>query len=159
MTAMPTIAPWLERDAAAERFGLDGLYDRDEVAWYDAMASLIAQTRIGELDFANLKEVLEDMGKRHRRDIKSRLRILLSHWLKWEYQPDQRSGGWMATLLVQRTDLRDDLTDSRTLYNHAVQIYGDAYERAVKLAAMETGLHPETFPETCPVTLDELLAE
>ena len=159
MTAMPMIAPWLDRDEATERFGLDGLYERDEVAWYDAMALLIAQARIGELDFANLKEVLEDMGKRHRRDVKSRLRILMAHWLKWEYQPDQRTGGWMATLLVQRIDLRDDLTDSRTLHNYAVQIYGDEYERAVKLAAMETGLPPETFPETCPVTLDELLAE
>ena len=159
MTAMPMIAPWLARDDDPERFGLDGLYDRDEVAWYDTMASLIAQARVGELDFANLKEVLEDMGKRHRRDVKSRLRILLAHWLKWEYRPSQRSGSWMATLLVQRTDLRDDLEDSRTLYNHAVQIYGDTYELAVKLAALETGLPPETFPETCPVTLGELLAE
>jgi hypothetical protein len=91
--------------------------------------------------------------------VKSRLRILLAHWLKWEYQPDQRSGIWMATLLVQRSDLRDDLTDSRTLYNHALEVYSDAHRRAVKLASIETGLPTETFPETCPVTLDELLAE
>ena len=157
MTAMPTM--WSDPCESTGRFDLDGLYDRDEVAWYDAMASLIAQAKIGELDFANLKEVLEDMGKRHRRDVKSRLRILLAHWLKWEFQPGQRSGGWMATMIVQRSDLRDDLMDSRTLYNYAVEVYGDTYTRAVKLAATETGLPPGTFPEKCPVTLDELLAE
>jgi Domain of unknown function DUF29 len=152
MTAMPTIPLDLER-------GLDGLYERDEVAWYDAMATLIGQGRTEELDFANLREILEDMGKRFRREVKSRLRILLAHWLKWEYQPDQRTGGWKATLLIQRSDLKEDLTDSGTLYNHALEVYGEAYTRAVKLAAAETGLPPETFPTICPVTLDELLAE
>ncbi len=152
MTAMPTIPLDLER-------GLDGLYERDEVAWYDAMAALIGQGRTEELDFANLKEILEDMGKRFRREVKSRLRILLAHWLKWEYQPNRRTGGWMATLLTQRSDLKDDLTDSGALYNHAIKVYGEAYKQAVVLAATETGLPPEAFPATCPVTLDELLAE
>ena len=159
MTALPTIPLVLERVETAGTSGPEGLYERDEVAWYEAMAALIGEGRIGELDFATLKEVLEDMGKRHRRDIKSRLRILMAHRLKWEYQPDQRSGSGMATLLVQRTDLRDDLTDSRTLYNHALEVFDVAYQRAVKLAATETGLPPEAFPETCPVTLDGLLAE
>lgn len=93
MTAMPTSAPALDKFEATS---LEGLYDRDEVAWYDAMAARIGQGRIGELDFTNLKEVLEDMGKRHRREVKSRLRVLLAHWLKWEYQPERRTGGWMA---------------------------------------------------------------
>ena len=33
------------------------------------------------------------------------------------------------------------------------------YLDAAQVASSETGLPPMTFPATCPVTLDELLAE
>ena len=149
---MPTIPLDLER-------GLDGLYERDEVAWYDAMATLIGQGRTEELDFSNLKEILGDMGKRDRREVWIRLRDLMFNWLKWEYQPDQRTGGWVSTLRNQRSELVDAASDSRTLHNHLVEVYAKAYKQAVRLAEAETGLPPETFPATCPVRLDELLAE
>ena len=151
MTAMPTIPLDLER-------GLDGLYERDEVAWYDAMAALIGQGRTEELDFANLKEILEDMGKRFRREVSSGLRLLMFNWLKWEYQPEKRTGSWASALTNQRSELADAALDSQTLRNHLVEVYAVVYKNAVKLAVIETGLPPETFPETCPVTLDELLA-
>jgi len=159
MTAMPPTAPTLETPVSAATPALTSLYERDEVAWCFAMAALIDQGRTGELDFANLKEVLEDMAKRDLREVKSRLRILIAHWLKWEYQPEKRTGSWQVTLLTQRADLRDDLADSGTLYHPALAVLGEAYRVGVKLAASETGLPPETFPPTCPMTLDELLAE
>ena len=152
MTAMPTIPLDLER-------GLDGLYERDEVAWYDAMAALIGQGRTEELDFTNLKEILEDMGKRDRREVKSRLRVLLIHWLKWEHQPEKRTGSWVSTLRHQRSELAEAASDSRTLRNHLVEVFDETYRKAVADAVDETGLPPETFPTICPVTLDELLAE
>ena len=99
------------------------------------------------------------MARREHREVKSRLRLLLAHRLKWEYQPDMRTGSWAVTLMVQRSELRDDFSDSRVLYNRAVEVLESAYHQAVRLASAETGLPPETFPETCPVTLDELLAE
>ena len=151
MTAMPTIPLDLER-------GLDGLYERDEVAWYDAMAALIGQGRTEELDFANLRDILEDMGKRDRREVKSRLRVLIIHWLKWEQQPEKRTGSWVSTLRHQRSELAEAASDSRTLRNHLVEVFDETYRNAVADAADETGLPPETFPITCPVTLDELLA-
>ena len=157
MTAMPTMPPTLGK--ATEAPELEGLYERDEVAWYDAMAERIGEGRMGELDFANLKEVLGDMGKRDRREVKSRLRVLLMHWLKWEYQSEMRAGSWMATLRIQRSELAEAASDSRTLRNHLVEVFDEVYTKARHDAAAETGLPPETFPEICPVTLDELLAE
>ncbi len=145
--------------ATAGSLTLYDLYERDEVAWYGAMIELIEQGRTESLDFVNLKELLESMAKREHREVKSRLRILLAHWLKWEYQPDQRSGSWVATLLTRRFELRDEVCASRVLYNYAIEIIDEVYPRAVVLAATESGLPAETFPETCPVTLDELLAE
>ncbi len=153
MTAMPT----MEKETAAP--GLEGLYERDEVEWYDVMAERIGQGRIGELDFANLKEVLEDMAKRDRREVKNRLRVMLMHWLKWEFQPEMRTGSWVVTLRIQRSELAEAAFDSRNLRNHLAEVLDGVYSKARHDAAAETGLPPETFPETCPVTLDELLAE
>ncbi len=138
---------------------LSELYERDEVAWYGAMIELIEFGRTEEVDFVNLKELLESMANRERKEVKSRLRLLLAHWLKWNYQPDKRTGSWVVTIDIQRSELQDDLGTSRVLYNHAVEIFDAVYSKAMKDAANETGLPPETFPEVCPVTLDELLAE
>ena len=145
--------------AAAGVSTLHDLYERDEVAWYGAMIELIDLGRTEALDLVNLKELLESMSKREHREVKSRLRILLAHWLKWQYQPEKRTGSWVVTIDTQRSELQDDLGTSRVLYNHAIGIFDAVYSKALKDAANETGLPPETFPETCPVTLDELLAE
>ena len=99
------------------------------------------------------------MSRGQRSAVKSRLLVLLAHWLKWEYQPDKRTGSWLATLRTQHYQLQYDLSESRVLHNYLAEVYESVYRQAAVIAASETGLPPETFPEICPVTLDELLAE
>ena len=53
------------------------LYTRDETAWLDVMARLIAERRFGELDYEHLHEFLTDMARRDRREVLSRLTTLL----------------------------------------------------------------------------------
>jgi hypothetical protein len=137
---------------------LDQLYELDETAWLEAMADLVSRGRYEELDAAHLSEYLTDMANRERREVKSRLTVLLAHVLKWECQPDKRTGSWRATVRVQRRELRD-LFESRTLRTHAEAVLARAYADARAEAADETGLSPETFPAECPYTVDQLLAD
>lgn len=132
------------------------LYHDDETAWLEAMAELIHQGRVTELDYVNLGEYLTDMARRDRREVKSRLGVLLAHLLKWQYQPDRRSGGWRATIVAQRQELAD-LASSGVLRNHAETVLPEAYANAVEQAASETGLPEQTFPVDCPYTVDQLL--
>jgi hypothetical protein len=134
------------------------LYERDETAWLEKMSKLIDERRYEELDYKHLSEYLLDMAKRDRREIFSRLTTLLIHLLKWEYQPRKRSRSWEVTIMNQRYELRDEL-ESKTLTNHALDVLPEAYARAVKLAAKETGLSPERFPQECPYTIDDMLSE
>jgi hypothetical protein len=136
---------------------LADLYEADETAWLEAMAELAAHRRVGEMDFPHLSEYLSDMAKRDRREVKSRLVVLMTHLLKWDYQPDKQTGSWQATILLQRGELAD-LLDSRTLRNHAGAILTDAYKSARRVAATETGLSVETFPSECPYTVEALIA-
>lgn len=143
---------------ATSATALADLYEADETAWLEAMAELAARRRVGEMDFPHLSEYLSDMAKRDRREVVSRLAVLLAHLLKWDYQPDKRTGSWQATIMTQRLDLRL-LLESRTLRNHAAAVLENAYQSARRVAATETGLPVTSFPETCPYSVDQLLAE
>ena len=135
---------------------LPALYERDETAWLEAMAELARDGRAEDLDLRHLAEYLFDMARRDRREVESRLAVLLSHLLKWTYQPDHRSRGWRATVIEQRQEL-NRLAGRGVLRNHAQEVLADVYTEAVERAAAETGALRDRFPAECPYTLDELL--
>jgi hypothetical protein len=137
---------------------LAALYEADETAWLEQTAELVRSKRFNELDPATLAEYLTDMAKRDRREVFSRLVVLLAHLLKWEHQPDRRSGSWQATILEQQRELRQ-LLESGTLRNHALAVLADAYTDARKQAAAETELPRSAFPEQSPWELDAALAD
>jgi hypothetical protein len=132
------------------------LYEMDETAWLETTADLLRHGQLDAVDLPTLAEYLTDMAKRDRREVFSRLVVLLSHLLKWEYQPDRRSGSWQGTILEQQRELRQ-LLDSGTLRNHATAVFAEAYADARKQAAAETGLTRGTFPEECSWDLEGTL--
>lgn len=134
-----------------------GLYLRDETAWLEATAELVRAGRLDLIDSASLAEYLDDMAKRDRKEVTSRLVVLLMHLLKWAYQPDHRSGSWRATILEQQDELGTE-AGSGVLRNHAEGVLPVAYERAVRRAAAETSLPVVTFPAECPYTVEQLLS-
>ncbi len=138
------------------RSHLETLFDQDETAWLEQMARLVGEHRYDELDYENLKEYLLDMARRDKREVLSRLTVLLAHLLKWQYQPEQRSRSWEATISLQRQEL-DDLLESQTLLQYAQEALDRAYARAVKQAAIETGLSRDAFPAANPYALDAIL--
>jgi hypothetical protein len=143
---------------STETLPLSVLFEQDETAWLETMSQLAAEGRFAEIDYTNLSEYLADMAKRDRREVLSRLIALLTHLLKWHYQPEHRSGSWRGTILEQRRELRE-LLESGTLHNHAISTLDKAYASACKQAAAETGLVRETFPIECTWDLEALLAD
>jgi hypothetical protein len=133
------------------------LYKADETAWLEAMARLIREGNVAELDYTHLAEYLEDMARRDKREVASRLALLIAHLLKWRYQPERRSGGWRATVESQAQELRE-LLESGVLSNYAEEILARAYANGVRQAIAETGLDASTFPAECPYTMESLLA-
>jgi hypothetical protein len=136
---------------------LPDLYEQDETAWLEAMAELARDGRSADLDLPHLAEFLADMAKRDRREVESRMVVLLAHLLKWVHQPDRRSRSWRGTIIEQRQEL-NGLADRGVLRNHAAAVLAAAYSNAVERAANETGLAIDQFPKECPYTIDQLLA-
>jgi hypothetical protein len=134
------------------------LYLADETAWLELTAQQVADGRWNEIDRDNLSEYLTDMAARDRREVMSRLVVLLTHLLKWVHQANKQTGSWKATIAFQKFELQQ-LLESGTLCNHAGAILEKAYARAVDQATTGTGLPATTFPQACPYSLDDLLAE
>ena len=121
------------------------------------MADLLGAGSIADLDLGSLREYLTDMAKRDRREVESRLVVLLLHALKWEHQPGQRSRSWRGTIVEQRQELRR-AAGRGVLRNHAEAVLPEAYREAVERASAETGLPAGAFPAECGYTVDELLS-
>ena len=144
--------------AIAEPMKLDLLFKTDETAWLEVMSVLAAEGRFGEMDCRNLSEYLADMAKRDRREVFSRLVVLLTHKLKSAHQPDRQGGSRRATIREQRRELRQ-LLESLTLRNHALAVLGDANSEARRQAADESELDQGVFPIENLWELDAILGE
>jgi hypothetical protein len=79
------------------------------------------------------------------------------HLLKYRYQPAGRSNSWRATLREHRLRLADELSDSPSLKSYLSTILAACYQEARGLAADETGLELDQFPEQLPFRLDDIL--
>ena len=82
------------------------------------------------------------MAKRDRREVESRLVVLLAHLLKWTYQPDRRSRSWRATVVEHRQELVG-LAGRGVLRNHAETVLAEVYARAVERPPRKPGLRRE----------------
>src|SRR3984893_586861 len=91
------------------------LYDQDFAVWTSETARLLRAGRFDEVDIEHVAEEIEDMGKRDKRELHSRLTVLLLHLLKWNWQPDKQSPGSQSPIISQRAELQRLLEDSPSL--------------------------------------------
>lgn len=126
------------------------LYDRDFHAWAGEQAALLRAGRLAEADIAHIAEEIESMGRSEKRELISRLKVLLVHLLKWRFQPAGRGNSWRLTIAEQRREVADHLDDNPSLRALLDAAIVSAYGGAILAAARETGLDPAAFPPACP---------
>ena len=136
-----------------------GLYEHDFYAWANEQAALLRAGNLSVADIEHIAEEIESMGKTEKRELVSRLAVLLLHLLKWRYQPERRSANWEATVIVQRHDLSDHLADNPSLKAQLPAAISRAYSNAAPIAVGETGLPKSTFPTTCPWSFEQIMDE
>jgi hypothetical protein len=133
------------------------LYDQDFATWTSETARLLRARRFDEVDIEHVAEEIEDMGKSEKRELLSRLSVLILHLLKWRHQPEKRSPGWQSTIVTQRVELERLLEDSPSLRRTIGASIAKVYHDAVDAASLETALPPRTFPRDCPFSGDQIL--
>jgi Domain of unknown function DUF29 len=136
---------------------LKTLYDTDFVRWASEMGQLMRDRNYSQVDWENVIEEIESLGKSDRRELKSRLEVLLMHLLKWQYQPSRRTGSWTGTINEQRDRIEDLLLESPSLKSLVLEYLPDSYRRARRNAIAETGLQDSRCPIECPYTISQIL--
>jgi hypothetical protein len=133
------------------------LYDLDFYAWTNEQVRLLRAGQLSEADIEHIAEEIESMGRAEKRELVSRLTVLLLHLLKWKFQPNPRGSSWEATIAVQRDDLTDHLADNPSLKASLGEAMVSAYRKAIIMAAGETGLDRSTFPAICAWSFEEVM--
>jgi hypothetical protein len=129
-------------------------YEEDFYLWTVEQARLLRLGELSAIDAANIAEEIESMGRSDRRELKSRLIVLLAHLLKWLHQPEARSRSWSSTIREQRQQIELVLDDSPSLRPAVAQMLQQAYGLARDRAAEETGFADEAFPAECSREID-----
>jgi hypothetical protein len=132
------------------------LYDRDFYAWANEQAGLLRTGRLAEADIANIAEEIATMGRAEKGELVNRLKILMAHLLKWQFQPVHRSTGWRLTIAEQRYEVLSHLDDNPSLKFLMDQAITSAYALAILNAAQETGIDVPGFPAVCPWSFKQM---
>jgi len=133
------------------------LYEHDFYGWLTEQSRALKTRQFQHMDVEHLIEEIESMGKSEKRQLKSRLRVLLMHLLKWQYQPSLRSHSWKITIRNQRRDLAEHLLENPSLKNELDSVLVSAYIGALGDAESETGLDESSFPACCPWAYEQII--
>ena len=89
---------------------------KDFYAWTQQQATELLRTRkLDCADLDNIAEEIESMGRSEKRELTSRLAVLLLHLLKWQHQPAFRGNSWRLTIKTQRNAVIRHLRDNPSL--------------------------------------------
>jgi hypothetical protein len=155
-----------------------GLYDQDFAAWAFSQAAALraagealgrgdkhATDLLAALDWDNLAEEIEGLARRDRREIGSRLAVIIEHLAKLEFSPASAPrAGWAATVRRERRAIEAILRDSPSLQRALPQLLAECCDDAVQEAAEAVMAFHETGAASACLgrlgtgyTLDEVL--
>lgn len=144
----------------------DGIgYDADFLLWTEQQADALRARDLSRIDWDNLIEEVESLGKSQRKELTSRLTVILIHLLKYRFSIDtQPRAGWRSILLAQRDYLSALLKDNPSLVREVPEViirrYSSARLRALaELEVYEPGMidrYRATLPEMPPYTAEQV---
>ena len=136
------------------------LYDADIVLWSEQQADKLRRIARGEqpneVDWENIVEEIESVGRSELKSVASLLRHALEHFLKAAAWPDAPSARkWVNEAYSFLDDAEDGWAPSMAQRIDLAQLYRRALD-SVRRLDMDEGV-PGPLPATCPVALDDLL--
>ncbi len=145
-------------------------YESDFYAWTADQARALRHTKPDRIDWENLAEEVESLGRSGKRAIGGDLKIVLEHLIKWKFQPEKRSDSWSDSIEEHRDRISRIIEDSPSLALVPGEILGREYRKARRKAlrytekearsggaATGTKLPPGKIPAACPFTIEEAL--
>lgn len=130
---------------------MDELYDRDFVLWTEEQAAALRRAEAAHtnlpLDWENLAEEIESLGKSQPRELASQVRRVLRHLLKLAVSPAEvPRSGWRASIIDACDEIEQVLEQSPSLRRRIATIVERQRGVAGRLAAADLEEHGELTP-------------
>ncbi len=128
------------------------LYEEDFVHWTEQQAAALrdaaGQSTNLPLDWENLAEEIDSLGRSYRRELRSRIAVIIEHLIKLECSPavDPRRG-WMETIGRERSDIELLLDDSPSLKGDAGGMVAAQTARVARHMIQDLRRHGEATPD------------
>lgn len=124
---------------------MSNLYDTDLVLWAERQAKALRRRAGNEVDWDNVAEEIESLGKSDRRDLASRIQVVLDHLIRLQASPaTEPRRGWQRTLIVQRDGIHKLLDESPSLRPLVAGIIAAELPTAKRLALLALAEYEET---------------
>ncbi|MBV9385842.1 MAG: DUF29 domain-containing protein [Chroococcidiopsidaceae cyanobacterium CP_BM_ER_R8_30] len=133
------------------------LYETDFYGWTQRTAKLLRDRDFDSVDWDNVIEEIETLGRSERAQLVNRLEVLLVHLLKWEYQSLCRRRSWELTIKEQRSRVERLLKENPSLRPYLNEAIAAAYEHAIYEAERQTKLPYSVFPMSCPYLVAQIV--
>lgn len=136
------------------------LYDQDFCLWIEQTIKQIEAQDFDKIDWDNVIEELDSLGKSDKRELKNRLVVLLEHLLKlayWETEREYNQRNWKGTIREQRRQILLLLEDSPSLKPLFFDSMNKCYSDARKIVLDKTNLSDNTIPLDIPFPVKDIL--
>ncbi|MBN3960727.1 DUF29 domain-containing protein [Nostoc sp. NMS8] len=132
------------------------LYESNYLQWLEETIKGLKNRQLGDIDYENLIEELEDLAKNEKRRVRSLLEQIIRHLLLyqyWDLEKPRNANHWAAEIISFRNQLNEDL--SANLRNHLEENFNIIYSNALDYVKAKTNL--TNLPELCAYTLEQIL--
>jgi hypothetical protein len=124
------------------------LYDEDFFAWTKEQAEVLRSAARGgsnrKLDWENLAEEIESLGKSDRRELGSQIRRIIQHLLKLQYSlASIPRAGWIQSISDARVEIDALIEQSPSLAGEVEKLSGAEHRRGSRKAITDLGQHSE----------------
>ena len=133
------------------------LYRTDTYAWTRQQVDLLRNEDFVSVDWDNLIEEIDSLGREQQNAVRSQLERLIMHLLKWKYQPSRQGSSRRRSIADSRAQIELKLQDNPSLRARLKEFISDVYQIARRHASAETKIGLHTFPALCEWSLDQLM--
>ena len=129
---------------------LKQLYERDFNLWVEEVKRAIAKRDFEGMDWDNLLDEIDDMGKSEKRSLDSYMQRLIEHILKlkyWEAERERCERGWKQEVTNFRNRIARILKKNPSLKNYLEEEYKDIYHDATAVMEFDFDIPKDDFVE------------
>jgi hypothetical protein len=133
------------------------LYDRDFNLWVEATKNAIQNRDFENMDWDNLFDEIDDMGKSEKRSLESYLERLIAHILKlqyWEAEKERNHKHWKVEIINFRRRIKRLIKQNPSFKPLLTHMYPEVFQDVIDAWKVEFDI-----PDNSYIQLEQILKE